>query len=442
MQFGKHLNKGMWAFADKALPAMYGVGFIFLVIRILPEREYGAFVFVQSMYTIVAALGYSLSFQPLTKFASETKDNGVYIVASLGMIALFFALVSCIAMAGGHAIASYLIPNDDGKVLSLLHYLPALLFSGLYRSFAVSLLQTTYAIAKIFWIDAVYFIGTLVLIAIAKYINLFSTASDVITLIIVGQVCSTLLAMYLTRVAMSVKMALSWPAVKEMWHFGKYTFGGSSVYSVFSQMDVFFISSFVGVTGVAVYSAAKIFTRIFDMLAQVAQMFLIPFSSKAFKEGAKDKLVVTAEKAICFSTIFLFPVFVAMVFFPQTILHLLYRGKYDQGAMIVQFFGLLALIAPWNIVLSNYIVGIGKAKETFFYALIFLFVAGISLYVFTGWYGVVGASAAYVFSFAFITVLFFFYVQKFFPITIVHVSRRTRDFWMFIRQNINSLLKK
>ena len=39
MEFGKHIGKGVWAFADKALPAIYGIGFIFLVVRELPENE-------------------------------------------------------------------------------------------------------------------------------------------------------------------------------------------------------------------------------------------------------------------------------------------------------------------------------------------------------------------------------------------------------------------
>ena len=39
MEFGKHIGKGLWAFADKALPAVYALGFIFLVVRVLPEKE-------------------------------------------------------------------------------------------------------------------------------------------------------------------------------------------------------------------------------------------------------------------------------------------------------------------------------------------------------------------------------------------------------------------
>ncbi len=439
MQFGKHIGKGLWAFADKALPALYGIGFILLVIRVLPEGEYGAFVVVQSLYMIIAALGSSLALQPLTKFGAETKENGAYIVAGLGMITAFFAAASLLTTAGRPFLVSLVSPHDEGKVASLLRYMPLLLFSGLYRTFAVSLLQTTYAVARIFWIDAVYFLGTLGLIAGMGILGRFTTASDLVLLIIAGQTASTLLAMVLSRKEMSVRMAFSKQALSQMWHFGKYTFGGSSIYSVFSQMDIFFISSFVGVAGVAVYSASKIFTRIFDMVAQVAQMFLIPFSSKAYKDGALEKMRITAEKAICFSTLLLLPVFLAMVFLPGTMMHLLYKGKYDHGAVIVQIFGFLALVSPWNVVLSNYIVGIGKARETFYYALLFLVVAGVSIYFLTASFGVAGASAGYVGSFTFITVVFLLYIQRFFPLSPRSVAARTHDFWVFVRTSIERL---
>lgn len=39
MEFGKHIGKGLWGFADKSLAVVYGLGFIFLVIRVIPEKE-------------------------------------------------------------------------------------------------------------------------------------------------------------------------------------------------------------------------------------------------------------------------------------------------------------------------------------------------------------------------------------------------------------------
>ena len=64
------------------------------------------------------------------------------------------------------------------------------------------------------------------------------------------------------------------------------------------------------------------------------------------------------------------------------------------------------------------IVGIGKAKETFYYAVLFLCVSAASFFACTRWFGVAGAAAAYVGSFLFITVVLFVYIQRFFPLSL------------------------
>ncbi|MBU1298071.1 MAG: hypothetical protein KKG06_02475, partial [Bacteroidetes bacterium] len=76
MEFGKHIGKGLWGFADKMLAVIYGLGFIFLVIRVLPEHEYGSFVIIQAIFILITAVGTSFALQPLIKFASETENYG------------------------------------------------------------------------------------------------------------------------------------------------------------------------------------------------------------------------------------------------------------------------------------------------------------------------------------------------------------------------------
>ena len=94
MEFSKHIGKGIWAFADKALPAIYGLGFIFLVVRVLPAKEFGAFVLIQTIFTLTMALGYAFAFQPLTKFAAENENNQEYVATSIFFGLSFFIAAS------------------------------------------------------------------------------------------------------------------------------------------------------------------------------------------------------------------------------------------------------------------------------------------------------------------------------------------------------------
>ena len=56
MEFGKHIGKSLWGVADKALPVVYGFGYVILVIRVLPEEEFGNFVLLQEIFLILSGL--------------------------------------------------------------------------------------------------------------------------------------------------------------------------------------------------------------------------------------------------------------------------------------------------------------------------------------------------------------------------------------------------
>jgi hypothetical protein len=80
MEFGKHITKSLWGLADKALPVAYGIGYVYLVIRVLPEEEFGNFVLLQEIFLILSGLATALALQPMLKFASEDGEDSSSII--------------------------------------------------------------------------------------------------------------------------------------------------------------------------------------------------------------------------------------------------------------------------------------------------------------------------------------------------------------------------
>lgn len=433
MEFGKHIGKGIWAFADKALPAIYALGFIFLVVRVLPEKEYGAFALIQSIFLIVSSLGYALALQPLTKFAAETDDNGPFIVASLVVNAIFYGIISVVILLLRQPIASLLDSTGEGNFGVLAGYVPLLLLGSYYRSFAISLLQSKYQIQKIFWIDAVYFIGTFGLILIAKKVNRFGTAEDMILLNVYGQLLSSLLAIVLTRKQLRIKLKFHREAFRKMWDFGKYAFGGNANYNLFSQSDIFFVSSISGITAAATYGAAKNFTRIFDVVGQVIQMFLLPLTSRLEAEGKQVELAKVFEKTVHFASLLLVPVFVVMVGLPDQLLAFLYGDKYNAGSSMLRVFSLMSFIIPLNATGASAIMGTGKTKIAFFITLFLLSLATGLYSVMVPIAGPLGASIAYVAAMTVATAIIVIYMKRFVPFSLASMLSRGSDIISFVR---------
>jgi O-antigen/teichoic acid export membrane protein len=438
LEFGRHIGKGVWALADKALPALYGIGLIFLAIRILPEREYGAFVVIQTVFNIIVTFGYALALQPLIKFAAERENHGSYVVAGIVMNAGLFLIVSLVVFIARADIASLFDPTRQGELADLLSYLPILFFSAFYRGFSVSLLQATYQIQRIFWIDSVYFLGALALMFAARLVGMFSTAKELILILIIAQSCSSILAWCLSRQVLRIKLAVDRRSFSEMWNYGKYNFGGNALYTVYSQMDIFFVSSIIGLSAVAVYNAGKMFTRLYDILSQAAALFLIPYSSKWYARKDIHALTTVAEKSICFASLIMIPVFVAYFVFPDGLLALMYHGKYNDAASTLRIFSFVALVVPWNALLGSYVIGTGKVRGGFFASIFHVTVAIACFSIGIRAFGIEGAATSYLATTLVLSVTLWIYLKRTIPFTVKGILNHLPDVWIFVRSRILS----
>ena len=111
MEIGKHLNKGMWGLADKALPVVYGVGYVWLVIRVLPEEEFGNFVLVQEVFLIVSGLATAFALQPLLKFSSEDNADISGIVSAAFVLNVAFTIIASLMVVALSTPAGMTFPG-------------------------------------------------------------------------------------------------------------------------------------------------------------------------------------------------------------------------------------------------------------------------------------------------------------------------------------------
>ena len=298
MELGKHLTKSLWGLADKALPVVYGIGYVYLVIRVLPEEEFGNFVLFQEIFLILSSLAAALALQPLLKFAAEdTQDTGGIITISILLNFLFVILTSGVLVLLRHPLSAMM----NAPALSpLLLQLPALMAASFIRNVALVLLQSRFLISRLFWVDAVHFLGAPVLIWIYSKMHLFNSAMDLVFISILSLSASSLLALVLTWPLFRWNLRPAAADYRRVWDYGRYSLGGIVSYLVYSKADTFILSAFTGPAQVAVYSSAKIFTRIFDMATQIIQMFLLPGASLLASRGDHSNLKTVVEKLSCF----------------------------------------------------------------------------------------------------------------------------------------------
>jgi len=438
MEFGKHIGKGFWGFADKSLVVVYGLGFIFLVLRVLPEEEYGAFVMIQAIFNLIVAFAGSFALQPLVKFGSESDDLGSILAPGLFLYAAFLLLSSFIVSLGAPWIAGFVAPSYSQHLAELLMYLPALLIAAFVRNVAIALLQTRFRIREIFAVDAIFFLGSLLLLFVAHESSMLTTAYDLIVITFFALIASSVSAIVIAFDLLKHYRRITRDDMSRIWGFGKYSLVSSASVAVQAQLDVFFLSAFGGSVQVAVFSAAKIFVRIFDVMNQVIQLFVVPASSRFFSKGDHSSLQSMMEKSICFSTLFLLPVFLIFAFGAEFILELFYADRYADANIPLRIFAFLAAVVPASSVLSSILVGLGRVKTGMILTWIFLACSFILQWLLVPRFGPTGAALANVGAMTVLTVGASIAVNRILPVRVMSILARTRDLTTFIRKRMRN----
>jgi O-antigen/teichoic acid export membrane protein len=434
MEIGKHLSKGIWGLADKALPVVYGLGYVLLVIRVLPEEEFGNFVLIQEIFLIITAIASAFALQPLLKFGAEKSSEQRDIVTSALLLNVAFVVLSAlILLVSGRWLGIVL---KSPALATLMIYVPLMLAASFVRNFTLILLQSQFRLKEVFWTDAVHFLGAPFLTWVLSRMHEFDSADDLLRINIYSLTASSLLGLVVSRRLIALTVKPDRAVFRRMWDFGKFSLGGVISFLVYSKSDTFVLSGVGGPVQVAIYNSAKVFVRVFEMVGQVLQMFLLPAASRLSSLGQSDSLKSLTHKSILFSTLGMIPVFLMFFFLPAVWVTILYEGKYPESIALLRIFAFLSFVVPVMSVESNILLGIGQARLSFLIGLQMLGLSVAAYLLLIPLLGAEGAALGYLAATLATTWIVVRKTNAFVPITLKGVLARRHDIVPFVRSRL------
>ncbi len=438
MELGKHLGKGLWGLADKLLPVIYGLGYVLLVIRVLPEQEFGYFVLVQEVFLVISGLSTAFALQPMLKFAAE-KDSNAGEIARAGMVLnLLFTIAAAVLVAAFSMPLAALFQAPGLSVLLL--FVPVMLLASFIRNVALVLLQAQFRISEVFVIDAVHFLGAPLLTWFYSQVALFDSALELVYINIISLSASSLVGLVLSWKLIGVRGGALRPVLSRLWDFGKFAIGGAASQMLYTRIDSFALAAFAGPVAVAIYNAAKIVTRIFEMLMQVVQMFVLPATSRLAQDGNASSLRAMIEKILFATLAGMVPVALVLVFGASFAVSILYGDRYGEAVILLQIFSLLSFSTPFLAVAWNALMGLGEARASFTLGLVMLALALVLYAICIPLWGSQGAAIAYVLATAGIAAVAMAMLRRFVPVTAPGIVSRWRDVRTFAAKRMLQLM--
>lgn len=434
MEFGKYLNQGLWGAADKALPVVYGAAFLLLVIRILPAEEFGNFVLVQEVFIILSGLAAAFALQPLVKFSAEEQRDGRDVRGAAAILNLGFLIVCTVALLGLRTLLARAL--NAGALAHLLLFAPLMLWANLVRNFTLMVLQARFEVRAVFWVDAAHFAGAPLLMLGSALTGRLTTALDLIVLNLVSLCASSVVGVVLARRHLSLTFRPDPGTLREVWDYGRYSLGGSVSYMFTARADSFILSAFTGPVQVAEYNSVKIFARVYEMMTQVVQMFLLPAASRLSARGDRTGLTALVEKSTLFGTLAMLPLLVLFLAGADVLVDLLYGGKYAGAAPLLRILGVLSLFVPVASIAATVLVGIGQARAGFIVSTQTLVASAVFYVLLIPPLGSAGAALGYLLSAVVLALLGMHRLHRFVPTTLRGTLRRTRDITTFLASRL------
>ncbi len=439
MQLSRYLHEGIWAFLDKSLPLIYGVFFIFLVIRTLPEEEYGLFVLTYNVIFITLTLiSKTLILQPMIKYVSEKDDTKAVVTQTIFLNFATLAIFVLIVIPSSPILARLF---HSSRLVPLLKFVPFLLAAHFMKDITLGLLTAKYRMKEVFCLDAVYFFGSALLMLIYNLMGRMDRAQDVLTITCFAALAASITGTFLSRDLLRLNWKIDFNTIRTILNFGKYTLGSGVGNILYTQTDTFMIGYFYGPIPVASYNAAKFFFKIYNVFSQAISMLVFPLSSRLHAEHRMDEIKALFEKMVCFYYIILIPFNLVMLVLSKEIFEIAYAGRYSDSAKIFIVLVIGTFLIPLGTVGSNIILGVEKPKISFRITWVTIASNVILNLLFIPKYGALGAAVATIFSMGIGAILTAAFAKRITGAAFTGVLLRVKDVANFGREILENVQK-
>jgi len=339
-----------WALAIKGLPAFYGLGVIFVLLRALPVEEYGSYGVAWAFLNVAAMCTRGL--WALTLVQRWASGAGERILGAIVGLSLFTTLI-------GIAVGAVLLPAlglsgvETGLTcLALLILVP--------RDLAIALGQAEGKLRRVFVIEACYFFGSLVGFVVLAQAGLLVDAETALMVNTGAIVISSFAGV--VRYPIVLRPTFNRADYKEVSHFGKWT-GILAIGDIyFQQGDLLVLGAVLGPAVLAPYIAAKTFLRLFALVSQAMNFLLYPMAAKLAAAGDLPRLASKLKFALSGVWAVGIPAVLALWFYADPVIPALLGHKYADAIPFVLALLPAALLEPMFSTGANILVGLGRPR--------------------------------------------------------------------------------
>jgi O-antigen/teichoic acid export membrane protein len=409
-------NRHFQSLTGNGVMAVFSVLTYSILFRFLSEADMGNWIFFQFSFLLLDTFRTGLLQTALIKFYAGADAVRQRCVAGSGwyiglLVTALFVVLNVVALP----FMSYV---HDVGVLVLLYWFGLSLVITLPFNVAIWVLQAEQRFDRILYLRLLNQ-GSFIVLVFSLYLLKEVNLTRVIQAFLGSSLLSSVVVVATGWARLGALRHRTPEVVRELFHFGKYSFGTFLCSNLLRSSDTFIIKFMLGPAALAVYNLPQRLLEIIEIPLRSGLGTAMPSMSAAVNRKRDDEVVELLKKYTGFLTLLFIPIVVGVLVFADVIVGLVGGGKYvaTEAANLYRILIVCSLLFPLERFLGVTLDIIGRPQLNLVKVVLALtvnVVADIACIHFTR--SIYGAAWASVFTLLASTAYGYFVLRRFIPI--------------------------
>jgi len=358
---------------------MFVFGFLgfALLARILPKYEMGIWVVFMTTAAMVEVSIVGLLQNAMVKYLSiaSKKDYGRIILATITLYLIVATTFATILFFSAPFLADFLTTEEDAvfrpELTQLLRLFCILLFVLIPCYLFNFIQQANLSFEGIFWSNFGRKIIFFVYVMIAYFASWKIELVTLIQMQILGAILGSIIAWRFGKKYFIIdEYKIDWAWVKELFRFGKFTFGTNLSTMLYKGIDKLMLARYAGAVPAALYDAAIKITNLVDVPAMTVASVVFPQSSIQSDKNDPTRIKALYEQSVGAILAIILPFILVIFLIPEFTIWIVAGEKYLEAAPVLRLTILYGVFLPFAIQFGTILDSIGRPKINFTFTLI------------------------------------------------------------------------
>jgi lipopolysaccharide exporter len=430
------LSSGVFTLLTKVTTVAFGFFNFLILIRVLSPADYGAWVLFISVSTLMELVKHGFIRNPLIRYLTITppEEQAALQSASLFLNIIIGALQGAVLVAFAFMLTSFWnVPQLHS--LFLIYILTTVAFVPANHFDTVQ--QAGLQFMQLFFVNLVKQAGLFLYVISAFLTGSRITLEGCAIAQLAGVVASCLLSYIFVKGLLHFSRHLNTKWVKELYHYGKFTFGTNVSSMIIKNMSTWLLGRMVSVNAVTIFNPAIRVSNLVEVPNDTLSAIYFPRVSKDVAEKGVNAVKRRYEMAVGALLAMVIPCALLMMLLAPQVILLIAGPGFEETIPVLRLTMLYCMLLPFNRFFGVTLDAIGKAKVNFRMVMLTAVLNLGCCLLFIHYFGTIGAAYGTLLTYFTMFVANQIYLRKRFGITLQGVFEEMFNFYRSLPSRLN-----